>query len=245
MTFPTRRQWIRSAQTGGVTGKPNVWTLGSAAIAGNLLVVCLAGDKNTGTVTMTDNIGGSWTLEASVPGTSVSTYVAWKVAAGGETTLTMTTQNNPTSGNTGYAEELEDDGSGTWMVVCKAVPAYNDTSRSSAASGTTDTADWDGRALAVGTIDSVISLSNESAPTHSGYTMVNIPPRPSGSDGGNAGCFVGTTDVAQGATTSTTFSTNGGSDQLTCLIVAFGKTEPPVGSTGGIRRRRLNALLVR
>ncbi|MDN5920371.1 MAG: hypothetical protein L0I76_35610, partial [Pseudonocardia sp.] len=89
MSFPTRRQSAPATQT--TKSSPiTTYSLGSAAVAGNLLVVCLGGDKNTGTFTVTDNIGGGWTAETSIPGASVSAYMAWKVAAGGETTLTGT-----------------------------------------------------------------------------------------------------------------------------------------------------------
>jgi len=229
VSFPTRSQFTTSSQP-SLTSPTNTYTFGVACVAGNLIAICLAGDKNTGTISVTDNIGTNgglnpWIIEVSVPGTSVSTYVAWKVAVGGETVVTVTTSANSTTGNTGYGEEQVDDGAGAWTVVAKAVPAYSDTSVTSTSSGTTDTADYDGRALAVGAIDSMSNLTSDTGPTFTNFTRINVPTRPSGSGGGNAGCYVGEANLAAGATTSTTFATNGGSDQLFAAIAAFGRVE--------------------
>jgi len=237
VTFPARVQFTASTQT-SLTAAANTYTF-SACTATNLIVICLAGDKNTGTLSVSDNISGStgWVVETSIPGASVSLYVAYKVAVGGETTVTATTSTASIVGNSGYGEELSDDGSGTWTVVAKATPTYDNTVRTSAASGTTDTADYDGRALAVGVIDSLSSLasdtSQDNAPTFSNsFTRLNTPARPSGSGGGNAGCYVASLNLAAAATTSTTFTLNAGAgDQLTCAIVAFGRVET-AGTTG-------------
>lgn len=232
MSFPTRRQFTTSVQA-SLTSTANTYTFSSVAVAGNLLVVCLAGDKNTGTVTVSDNISGAtgWTIETSIPGASVSLYVARKVAVGGENVVTATTSAASTTGNSGYAEEMVDDGAGAWMVVAKVTPVYNDTARVSATSGTTDTADYDGRALAIGVIDSLSSLTADTGPTFTNFTRINVPGRPTGSGGGNAGCYIGEANLAAAATTSTTFATNGGTDQLTVAIVALGRVETVAAPT--------------
>lgn len=237
MAAPTRRQSTTSTQT-ALTARPNTYVFPSDCVAGNMIVVCLAGDKNTGTLTVSDNVSGStgWTVETSIPGASVSLYIARKVAVGGERTITATTSADSSTGNTGYAEEMQQAGAGAWMVVAKATPTYSDTSRTSATSGTTDSADHEGRALAVGVIDSMSNLTSDTGPTFSNFTRINVPARPSGSGGGNAGCYVGEANMAAAATTSTTFATNGGSDQLTAAIAAFGRvvaTGPaPVNESG-------------
>lgn len=229
MSFPTLRQSTTSTQT-ALTDPANLFTFTSAAVAGNLLVITLAGDKNTGTLTVSDNISGTtgWVVETAIPGAGVSLYVARKTAVGGETAVTATTSTASVVGNTGYAEEIVDDGAGAWTVVAKATPAYSDAVVTTAASGTSDTADYDGRALAVGVVDS----QNAYTGSFSGYTTVNTPVAPAGAGGGNAGCWVGTANIAAGATTSTTFTVAGGAgDQLTCAIVAVGRVES--APTGG------------
>jgi hypothetical protein len=230
VSYPTRVQFAPLVNP-TLTSLAKTYTFSQACTAGNLIVVCYAGDKNTGTLTMSDDVGGAnpWAVETAIPGASVSLYIAHKVAVGGETVVTATVQTAPPVGSTGYAEELADDGAGAWTVVAKATPTYSDTSRNTAASGTTDTADYDGRAVAVGVIDSMSSLGTEPSrtlPTFSApFTKIYDPAWPSGSGGGSAGCYIGTADLASGATTSTTFATNGGSDQLTCAIAAFGRVE--------------------
>ena len=234
MAAPTRVQSTTSTQP-SLTSPTNTYVFPADCAAGNLIVVCLAGDKNTGTLSVSDNVSGStgWTIETAITGASVSLYIARKVAVGGERTITATTSADSTTGNSGYAEEMTQAGTGAWMVVAKATPTYSDTSRSSAASGTTDTADYEGRALAVGVVDSLSSLTSDTGPTFTNFSRINVPARPSGSGGGNAGCYVGEANMAQGATTSTTFATNGGSDQLTAAIAAFGRvaTAPPTAKS--------------
>lgn len=232
MSFPTRRQFAPLEQA-SLSSLAKTYTFSQVVLAGNLIVICYAGDKNTGSISVTDNVGTNgganpWNIEVSAPGTSVSTYIAWKVAVGGETVVTATVQTAPSTGSTGYAEEMTDDGSGAWQVMAKASPAYNNTDRASAASGTTDTADHDARAIAVGTIDSMSNIGSEAQrtlPTFTNFTKIYDPEWPSGSGGGSAGCYVATANLAKNATTSTTFATNGGSDQLHCAIVAFGRVE--------------------
>jgi hypothetical protein len=234
VAFPTIRQQA-AGQSTTTFPAPNAttFTLGSAAVAGNQLVLCFAGDKNTGALTVTDNIGGTWQVTdpngVTITGASVSLYIARKVATGGETTITATVGTAQTGGYTGLALELAETGTGAWTVCAKAVPAYSDTSRSSASSGTSDTADYDGLGIAVGAIDSMSSIGSEAqrtAPTFSnGYAKPSSynPVWPPSSGGGSGGCYVATAQVAQGATTSTTFATNGGSDQLTCAILVLGR----------------------
>ncbi|MDN5920785.1 MAG: hypothetical protein L0I76_37740, partial [Pseudonocardia sp.] len=121
------------------------------------------------------------------------------------------------------AEEIADDGSGAWEVLGKATPAYSNTSRASASSGSTGAVDYDGRALAVGVIDS----QSDVTASFSGYSTVNTPVWPVDADGGNAGCWVGAANVGEGDSTSTTFTVSG-NDQLTCAVAVFGRAEVAV-----------------
>jgi hypothetical protein len=252
MSYPTQRQATTSTQP-SLTSPTNTYLFTQACAAGNLIAIYLAGDKNTGTLSVTDNIGNNgganpWHLEVAVPGTNVSLYIAWKVAVGGETTITATTGANSNTGNTGYGEELVDDGAGPWLVLAKASPAYNDASRTSAASGTTDVAEHDGRAVAVGVIDSMSALGNEAArtsPTFSdSYTKPGgyNPAWPAGSGGGSAGCYVAVKDIPAGQSTSTTFTLNAGTgDQIGVAVAVFGREElaDPPGAVFDLSRWKL------
>lgn len=215
-------------------------TLNSTAVAGNQLVVCFAGDKNTGTLTVTDNIGTNgganpWVQRISQPGGEGSLYLFTKVAVGGESTITATTQNVVNGGgNSGLILELVDDGTGAWKVMAQVLAPLNTADRSSVSSGTTDTADYDGLGVAVAMIDSLSSLTDaggsDSDPTFSNsYVKPGnfTPGRAPGAGGGNAGCYVGVKNIGSGTTTSTTFSTNvsGGDDALSLGIVVLGREE--------------------
>jgi hypothetical protein len=121
------------------------------------------------------------------------------------------------------------------MVVAKAQPTYSDTVRNTAASGTTDTADFDGRAIALAAIDSVSSADPRANGSFSNsFTKVHSPPASAGGEpDGFAGSWVAVKDIAAAATTDTTFSTNSGGsgDQLTCAILVVGRDAsgpPPV-----------------
>lgn len=202
-------------------------TLASAAIAGNLLIYCLAGDKNTGTLTMT---GTGWTGRISQPGAQGSLYIFSKVATGGETTVTGTTSVASASGNTCVVVELQSDSTAPWALLSSVLAPLNTADRASVASGTTSPATpGEGLAIAAAMVDSINVVTG--TPTFSGYTRLNTPTDVSGSGGGNAGCYAAHATVAGGGTTSTTFATNGGSDALSLAIVVFGHDIVPVNVT--------------
>lgn len=220
--YPT----IRQEAAGGsspLTSTTNVQALPGAALAGNLLVMALAGDKNTGTVTMSDN-GDSlgWTVEVSMPSASVSLYVCWKVADGGETTMTATTSGAPGTGNTWYGAELEQTGSAAWSVVAKASTLTNETAVGSVSTGTTGAATYNGLALAVAAVDSQNTLTGTLSWSN-GYTVENTPVNPAGSGGGNAGAYVAIKNVDAATTTNSTFASTAGTDQLSAAVVVFGR----------------------
>lgn len=223
MSFPTVVQSTPSIPSWNST--INNYELDDPCQAGNLIVLFLAGDKNTGTLSITDNTGsGTWTFDVSVLGSSVSTYVARKVAVGGETSIVATTDNNSATGNTGYVEEIADAGTGAWMLTASVIPAYSNADRTTVASGNTDAADYDSRAYAVATIDSQQTYTGSFS---NGYVTSNTPVGSPSAGGGNAGCWVGTGTLSQGATTSTTF-TSSGADQIYLAIVAYGRVESGV-----------------
>lgn len=222
--------------TASTTSTTNTVTLPSAATAGNLLVFCLAGDKNTGTLTMS---GTGWTVEVSLASSSVSLYTAYKTAAGGETSITGTTANAPLTGNTFFGMELAQAGTAAWGVQGKSTLITNETAVSSVAIPTTSpAAAYEGLAVAAAAIDSIgSSFSGSQSPTWSNaFTSRHIPPESGapGSNGGSGGCYVATKDVPASGTTSTTFSLTGGTDQMSGAIVVLGRSgsaSPPTAVT--------------
>lgn len=230
MAPPTIRQSKGGTSSSMTTPVVSV-SLDQPALSGTLLVFCLAGDKNTGALTM-DGTGWNTDNTAAIRlnSSSVSLYVAWKVAAGGETTLSGTVGTAPVSGNTFFAMELDQAGAGAWGLLARVTNnSDGTTSLGSLAIGTTSpAAPYEGLAVAVGAVDSISSFSNSPTWTNS-FTNRYTPPSDGapGSDGGSAGCYVATLPVAQGATTSTTFDPGTGTDQISGAIALFGRQAPP------------------
>lgn len=208
-----------TSSSGNMTADPVTVPFGGTAVAGELLVVTFAGDKNTGTLSVTDNIGSGWTVEASIPGASVSVYIAWKVAVGGETGAVCNMGTSPISGVSGYGAILSQEGTAAWGVCCKAVPSYSDTARNSASSGTSDVATYRGMAFAVCGVD---SSSNVATPSWSnGYSSVFSPTTVG--DTGGAPALTATAVIERDATTETTLTKTGTTDQMTTTLVVFGR----------------------
>lgn len=236
MATPTIRQGVggfSSSQTSAAISA----TLPSAAIAGNLLVFCIAGDKNTGALTLSGwNVSNTAAL--ALNSSSVSLYIAWKVAAGGETTVSGSTGTAPVSGNSWYLMEISQAGSGSWAVQARAENNSDGTTavstlRIPATGNTTPTAPFEGLAVAAAAVDSMSSFTMSGSPTWTtaGFThqFTGDLSGPTGSGGGLAGIFVGTGAVAAGGATFVTFdpTTGAGSDQISGGILVFGRNAPP------------------
>lgn len=207
--------------SGNSTSSVNV-SLGGAATAGNAILVLFAADKSIAGVTPS---GTGWNSAVTIQGTSVSVFARWKVAAGGENTITCTTSATMASGGTGWIVELAQTGSASWAVQCQSSATYSDTSVSSKALPTTDTADWDALAFAAIGID-----SSSNGPTTAGWSNSytarwTTAKTPAGTDGGAGGLYTASAPVAQGATTTTTYTNTGGTaDQLSGFIVGLGRS---------------------
>jgi len=186
--------------------------------AGNALVWVAAMDKSPGTLTMT---GTGWTVPVNLRSTSVSLAIAWKVAAGTETTLTGTASGGNISGGRVWIGELSQSGAGAWQAV-SASSNSDETTVSSKASGTTAAAAVLSRAIAAFAIDSVSNRGTSVSYTN-GFTSVFSPV--TAGDGGEAGLWIASADIAAGATASTTISRIGGStDQMSGGILVLGRT---------------------
>src|SRR3954452_20911330 len=111
-------------------------TFGSATTPGNLLVLGLAGDKNTGTLT-----ASGWTPVYSLPSTSVSLYLWWKVSAGESSASVTWSASSATGSNLWVGEYADPAVSGsTWQVSAQASHVTDETNVNSWASGTTGAA---------------------------------------------------------------------------------------------------------
>lgn len=215
------------ASTGQMTQTAAPIYFAQAAVAGNVLVYCLGGDKNTGSLTMSDNVGTNgganpWTVEQAVVGASVSVYLAWKVAVGGETTITGTVGTAPVSGNNAWAGEVAQDGTAAWGVSAEAGTAYSDSAVSARSTGTTGATSYKGIAFATVAVD---SYDNATAGSWSNAYASTYAPGSAVGDGGGAALYVGTTLVARTATTESTWTKTAGAaaDQMAGAVVVLGR----------------------
>src|SRR5215212_227363 len=112
-------QQATNASTAGATACGA--TFASATTAGNFLVMIIAGDKNTGTLTAT-----GWDILVSLPTAAVSLYIATKVSTG-ETTVAASTSSPASAGHSTWIGEYSEAGSGAWTIFGSATNPSNGT----------------------------------------------------------------------------------------------------------------------
>ena len=193
-------------------------TFPDAVTAGNVLVWVTAFDKQPGALTMT---GSGWTVPVDIRSTSVSLAMAWKVAAGSETSLSGSASGGNVSGSRVWIGELSQSGAGAWQAVA-ASSNSDESTVASKTSGTTAAAAVLSRAIAAFTLDSVSNRGTSFTYTNS-FAQVFSPVTEG--DGGEAGLWIASVAVNAGATAESTISRVGGStDQMSGGIIVLGRT---------------------
>jgi hypothetical protein len=189
-------------------------TLTTGATAGNIIWCAVGMDKSSGTLTPPAGFTQLFAHDSA----SVSIYVGYKVAAGGETAITLSHVNVSPAGDTMWLDEYSDTNSGTWTIAGSANNPTDESTAATWASGTTAATTAQGQGLAWFAID---SSSTATAPTYSNsWTSLH-------SYAGGAG--KGDMAVAQlasiaAATAATTTQTNPGTaDQTSGAIAVFAK----------------------
>lgn len=204
-------------------------TLPTPATAGNALIAVFGIDKAAGTFT----VPSGWTQLAQVSGASVSLFVIGKIAAGGETSVTVTYSTPAFGGTTLLAEYSGVSGFGPVSA-----PAYSDTARTSMALGpVTSTAA--GRALAFLTMDSMDTVDPAASftPAATGWTTRLVATSPTSTNGAPGIALDElTAAVASGATVPSTTFTWTRSDQVAGALVLLNEgTAPPPSSLDKLR----------
>lgn len=195
-------------------------TLASAPAQGNLLVFAMAGDKNTGTLTL-----AGFTQAVALTSTSVSLYVAWAVSDGTETAISPTWANSSQFGNTYHYGEYADaaiSGS-TWQVSAQATNITAEVNVTSWSTGTTGAATDDGLGMAFIAMDSADSVVDGTTAWTNSYTARHTTLNSAGARGG---LHIAEKQIAAAATTETTFSFTASTtnrDQLTGAVLVFTK----------------------
>jgi hypothetical protein len=190
-------------------------TFGSTPTAGNLLVFAMAGDKNTGALTL-----AGWTPVFELLATSVSLYLAWKVSDGTETTVSPSWATSSAAGNMAWVGEYIDTGSaGAWSLLASASNInVADATSTSQATGTTAATSADGLAVALACIDSGTSVTLGTQAWSGGYVERYAP-----SGGGKGTPFLAEKFELASATATSTFSFTGTADQLSAAIGVWAK----------------------
>lgn len=230
----TLRQSVQSPASGAtVAGTTYSVTLASAALADSLLIVVLTVDKNSGVINLpTDNIGGTWAFVDTQVATDVSGAFAYKVAAGGETTISGTYTTSQLSES--YAQEWT--GIGSPALDKKALATSGTANVTTQSTGTTAVTTATGLAIAVVFVDSIVNWGAAS-PRSLSWTN-SFTARASVGDnlttGGIPGAGVASRDaIASGTAVETTMSSVNWTtaDQAFGIVGVFksggGDTTPP------------------
>jgi hypothetical protein len=204
-----------STGSSGAASTTLACALGAAPTVGNLLVFCMAGDKNTGDLTL-----AGFTRLYSILSSSTSLYMWWKVSDGSETTINPSWGTSSTAGNTAWYAEYQDaavNGS-MWRVSAQASTITTEATVNSAATGSSISVPVAGMGIACNAMDS--SASWVSGTTWSDsyvekYSATGL--------GGRGAIFISTKSVSAGSSTTATFSYTGTADQNTVALAVFSK----------------------
>src|SRR6266704_1202280 len=190
-------------------------TLGAGATAGNIIWCAVGIDKTSGALTTPS---GFTTLFAQ-DSASVSTYVGYKVAAGGETAITLTWTTAAPAGAIMWLDEYSDTNTGgLWTILGSANHPTDETTAATWSSGTTAATTAQGQGLAWFSID---SSSTATAPTYSN-SFATLPAYAGGAGKGDM-AVAALADIAAGTAAETTMTYSGTADQHAGAIAVFAK----------------------
>lgn len=185
-------------------------TLDQAATAGNLIVTAVAIDKSSGTITTPTG----FTLLHSHDTLATSGAIAYKIATGGETTVSWSYANSEEASV--WVGEYS--GTATSDVVdVTSVNDTNDVAATSVSTGTTGaTSNAEELAMAILIADSGNSMETGRAWTN-GFNIIAHVTDTSGSPAIN----IATKNLSSVGTQETTFSTTGIGDEMYAMLITF------------------------
>jgi hypothetical protein len=203
-------------------------TMASAPTAGNLLVFAMAGDKNTGALTLV-----GFTQLQSLLSASVSLYLAWKVADGTETAITPTWATASATGNVAWYGEFNDPavtGAAAWQISAQASHITDETNVTSWSTGTTGTTSAAGLGLSVICMDSADSVTDGTTAWTNSFAALFTTLASAGARGG---LHLGNAQISSGVTAESTFSYTPSAtlrDQLSGALAVFSLVPLPTDS---------------
>jgi hypothetical protein len=217
---------VQSVTTDGANSSTTVTgTLPGAPTAGNMLVAIVFVDKNAGGF----NAVTGFTEEVDLSSSSVSMAVYVKlVAAGTETSCTVTwTTTSPSGGAIWYAE-YAGTGSGDFEVVTKATNPTAEANVTSVASGTTPVA-TDVAALAIAAFAKDTFSTGNTMAYSNGFANVGIA-----NVNAEVGRWVATKTLAPADTAGTTATHTGSADQFQGAVIVISKvSDSALGTVAG------------
>lgn len=215
--------FVQQATARTTVGTAITATFGAAPTSGNLLVLVLGGDKNTGALTL-----AGWTQVHVLTSASVSLYVAWKVSDGSETSVTATTAVSAPNGSTVWVGEYTAAAvpTGTWTILGSASGITNELTTLTQASGTTGAVAQTGLGIACLAIDSSTNMTTAawSNSYASRYTATGFS--------SSSAVAVAEGTVTSGATTSSTVTITGTADQVSAAVTVFAKVASGIALVG-------------
>src|SRR6266571_3778535 len=218
---------VQSISGNSASGSTSVTgTLSAGATAGNIIWCAVGIDKTSGALTVP---AGFTTLFAQ-DSASVSTYVGYKVAAGGETAITLAWTTAAPAGAIMWLDEYSDSNTGgLWTILGSANHPTDETTAATWSSGTTAATTAQGQGLAWFSID---SSSTATAPTYSN-SFVSLHAYAGGAGKGDM-AVAALADIAAGTAAETTMTYSGTADQHAGAIAVFAK----ISGGGGFVRQR-------
>jgi len=218
---------VQSISGNSASGSTSVTgTLSAGATAGNIIWCAVGIDKTSGALTVP---AGFTTLFAQ-DSASVSTYVGYKVAAGGETAITLAWTTAAPAGAIMWLDEYSDTNTGgLWTILGSANHPTDETTAATWSSGTTAATTAQGQGLAWFSID---SSSTATAPTYSN-SFVSLHAYAGGAGKGDM-AVAALADIAAGTAAETTMTYSGTADQHAGAIAVFAK----ISGGGGFVRQR-------
>ncbi len=195
-------------------------TLASAPAAGNFLLFAMAGDKNTGALTLS-----GFTQIYTLNSTSVSLYLWYRISDGTETSISPSWATSSVTGNVAWYGEFADaavSGS-SWQISGQASHNTDETNVTSWSTGTTGTISLAGLSVGVITMDSADSVVDGTTAWTNSYASLFTTLASAGARGG---LHMSSLSVSAGGTTETTFSYTASTsprDQLSGAVAVLTK----------------------
>lgn len=205
-------------------------TLPVAPTEGNLLVFLMAGDKDTGTLTLL-----GFTQQHVITGADVSLYMAYRTSDGTEQSISPVWANPSAAGNTAWYAELEDTvvtGSTYWQVSGSDAVPYDSNPVKIRGTGTLALTTYAGLSIAAWGVDNGGSVSTGARAYSNSYTervtshtVLTL-----------GGIFAASKVLAAGAATDCIFSYSGIgtiADQISGCVAVFSKLPSVPGNSSG------------